>query len=244
MAGQARDAASTNDPVPTLATLPLAAALLVFVPIALAWPIRMLVQGVDPTLYRAQPMLPFLVIAFINYGLIACGWLWLRRRGVSLPTAWFRHPRPGEWMLAAAGGLFLILAFYPLARLLVQALGLPPPRGVAIPSASPAGIIGAILLLGLLIPLAEEMLFRGFLLSLLREKLGSAWLAGLGGALAFAAVHWPRMGAGGALFILLWSAVPVALFLWKRNLFVTTGAHAINNLFAYVVVPLLGLPDS
>jgi uncharacterized protein len=236
------DAAPSGDAAPPLARLPLAAAFLVFLPIAIAWPTRMLVQAVDPSLYRAQPILPFLVITVINYAVIAMGWRLLRRRGVGLPMLGLRIPRPREWLLAAGAGLLMILAVYPLARLLVQALGFGPPRGFAI-SSSPADIIGAILVLGLLIPLAEEILFRGFLIGLLREKFGSAWLAGLVGALFFAAVHLPRMGLGGALFILLWSAVPVALFLWTRNVFVTSGAHSINNLFAYVVVPLFLLPD-
>jgi membrane protease YdiL (CAAX protease family) len=235
-------AAPSEDSISPLARVPLAAAFLVFVPISLAWPIRILVQRLDGSLYQAQPILPFVIITLINYGVIAFGWRLLRRRGVSLPTLGLRIPRPREWMLAAGGGLLLILAVYPLARLLVQALGFEAPRSFAL-SASTNGIIGAILFLGLLIPLSEEILFRGFLIGLLREKLGSAWLAGLVGALFFAAVHLPRMAAGGALFIFLWSIVPVALFLWTRNVFVTSGAHAINNLFAYVVVPILLLPD-
>jgi membrane protease YdiL (CAAX protease family) len=238
-----RDDAPSGDTAAPLARVPLVAALLVFLPIAIAWPVRMLVQAVDPALYRAQPILPFLVITVINYAVIALGWRLLRRRGVSLPMLGLRTPRPREWILALGGGVILILAVYPLARLVVQALGFAPPRSISLSLARPADIIGAILVLGLLIPLAEEILFRGFLIGLLREKLGSAWLAGLVGALFFAAVHVPRMGAGGALFILLWSAVPVALFLWTRNVFVTSGAHSINNLFAYLVVPLVLLPD-
>jgi membrane protease YdiL (CAAX protease family) len=174
---------------------------------------------------------------------IALGWRLLRRRGVNPQMLGLRTPRPREWLLAVGGGVILILAVYPLATLVVQAVGFAPPRSISLSLARPAEIIGAILVLGLLIPLAEEILFRGFLIGLLREKLGSTWLAGLVGALFFAAVHLPRMGPGGALFILLWSAVPVALFLWTRNVFLTSGAHSINNLFAYVVVPLLLLPD-
>jgi membrane protease YdiL (CAAX protease family) len=235
--------AAPGDGTAPLKRLPLAAALLVFVPIALAWPLRLLLEAVDSSHYRAQPLLPFLVISAINYLVIAIGWRLLRRRGVSLAMMGLRRPRPREWMWAVGGGLVLILAVYPLARLAVEGLGFAPPRSIALAPASAANVIGAALLLGLLVPLAEEILFRGFLIGLLREKLGSPWLAGLLGALFFAAAHLPRMGLSGALFILLWSAVPVALFLATRNVFVTAGAHAINNLFAYVAVPLLLLPD-
>ena len=53
---------------------------------------------------------------------------------------------------------------------------------------------------------------------------------------AFAVIHLPNFGVGGAVFILLWGPLPTALRLWFDNL---TGAwlmHTANNLFAYVIV--------
>ena len=85
-------------------------------------------------------------------------------------------------------------------------------------------------------PLAEEVLFRGLLLGHLLDRGYSPVVAGLAVVVAFAVIHLPNFGVGGAVFILLWGTLPTALRLWFDNL---TGAwlmHTANNLFAYVIV--------
>lgn len=87
--------------------------------------------------------------------------------------------------------------------------------------------------------MGEEILYRGFLLGLLWAKLGRAWLAGLLATMIFALFHIPGFGLAGALFILLWTPLAVTFFLWRRSIYPPYAMHVLNNLFAYVLVPLL-----
>lgn len=226
-----------------LARLPIISVAFVLMPIGLAWPARRLIATFAPHLHASEPLLPFLIITAFNFLTIGFGWALLKRRGVTGEALGFRKSGWMDWALAAVAALLLILAVYPLAIWIVQAIGLESPRTFEIPLTPGWRIAAAALLLGLLIPLAEEILFRGFLIGFFCERFGSPLLAGFGAAFFFAIVHVPRMGLGGGLFILLWAFIPVALFLRTRSILVTTAAHSINNLFAYIAVPLFMLPN-
>lgn len=64
-------------------------------------------------------------------------------------------------------------------------------------------------------------------------------LVGVGGVVvAFAVVHLPNFGAGGAVYVVLWGTLPTALRLYFDDLTGAVLLHALNNAFAYVVVPL------
>jgi len=67
-------------------------------------------------------------------------------------------------------------------------------------------------------------------------------VAAIASVVAFAAIHLPHFGVGGAIFIALWSVPVVALFLVFEDCTATTVMHMLNNTFAYIVVPLLLRP--
>jgi len=94
------------------------------------------------------------------------------------------------------------------------------------------------LLIGLgavvLAPLAEEIVFRGFLFRNLRDSLGKG-LAMLLSGLAFAAVHFEPT------LLLPLTALGVALALlyeWSGSLYVPIAVHALWNLFALIKIEL------
>ncbi len=95
-------------------------------------------------------------------------------------------------------------------------------------------IFGFAVLLG---PLMEEILFRGYLLSMLRSQGMRAGRALALSALVFTTVH-AYFGPGTLLFIFLWSFLPAGLYLRFGSLYPAVLFHAGNNLVAYVLVPL------
>ena len=100
-------------------------------------------------------------------------------------------------------------------------------------------LLSAILLPAVLVPMAEEVLFRGFLLSHLRGRFHNSWVAGLIGGFMFVLIHVPLFGwSGMLLYMALWTPLPVILFLWRKSLYPSTVMHILNNTFAYVLVPL------
>lgn len=80
-------------------------------------------------------------------------------------------------------------------------------------------------------PLVEELFFRGYLFSVLKER--NVWLGLLGSSFAFALVHqhviyFPVLFGFG--FILAWSY-------WRtKNILVPMTMHALNNLFAFTLL--------
>jgi membrane protease YdiL (CAAX protease family) len=223
-----------------LARVPAAAAFIVFAPtLVLAMMVRFIMLGLDASLYRDSPLASFIVSSICSWTVISLGYLWLRRKGVGRADLGVRRARASDIALGMFAAAVNILVVYPLSVLIVRSLGLGEIRDAITYPVTLWNVLGTVFFLVLVIPLAEEILFRGFFLNLLRSKTGNLWLVGLLGCLAFAVVHLPRWGLSGALFILLWAVVPVCLFLARRSIVPSFTMHVLNNVFAYVVLPSL-----
>jgi membrane protease YdiL (CAAX protease family) len=91
---------------------------------------------------------------------------------------------------------------------------------------------------GLLAPVAEELFFRGFLYTALRQRLGIAAAATIS-SLVFAVGHIDALGVVAASFIM---GIALALvYEYTRSLWVAIAIHAFNNSLATVMVYLLML---
>lgn len=222
------------------ARVPAAAALVVFLPtLVLAMAVRFVVLRLDASLYRDSPLAPFIVSSICSWTVIVLVYLWLRRKGIGWADLGVRRARASDIVLGVCAAAVNILVVYPLSVLIVRSLGLGEIRDAITYPLTVWNVTGTVFFLVLLIPLAEEILFRGFFLNLLRSKIGGLWLVGLLGCLSFAVVHLPRWGLSGALFILLWAVVPVCLFLARRSIVPSFTMHVVNNVFAYVILPVL-----
>jgi membrane protease YdiL (CAAX protease family) len=89
----------------------------------------------------------------------------------------------------------------------------------------------------LLIPLAEEILFRGYLLTAATEFTGSAVAGAAITALAFAAIHF-YYGPGVMLYAAFMSAILSALAILTGTILPCVVAHGLVNLWSFVIVPL------
>ncbi len=91
---------------------------------------------------------------------------------------------------------------------------------------------------GLLAPVAEELFFRGFLYTALRQRIGIAAAVTIS-SLVFAVGHIDALGVVAASFVI---AIALALaYEYTRSLWVAIAIHAFNNSLATVLVYLLML---
>jgi len=180
--------------------------------------------------------------------------LWLRvRRGVSLSRLgltdvdWRRRMRAGlkagfaVWLLAeiavrltraAAPRVFSpetlqVLTSMESSTTLLQAI---------LPTVSVGGLVVFVILVGLVAPLVEEVLFRGFAYPAMKARWGSRWGMAVSGAF-FAAAHltlldFPALCVVGVF--LAW------LYEETGSLVAPYTAHAVNNVLTVVVLAFFG----
>jgi membrane protease YdiL (CAAX protease family) len=229
----------TSNAVSPFTRLPLAAALIVFVPIILTSLTPVLLRPVTAPIIAVYPAFPFLLYAFWCWALIVIGYFVLRRRGIGwsdIGLARFRWRDVCWGVLAALIGIFLV---YPLSNGILLGLGLGALQSRSLSVVGPLNLISAILFPSLLVPVAEEIIFRGFVLEMLQAKFHKKWIAGLVGGLMFVLIHVPLFGwSGMLLYVLLWTPLPVILYFWRKSLYPSCIMHILNNTFAFVLVTL------
>lgn len=169
----------------------------------------------------------------------AAYWLGVRRRGRTWADFGLR-PFDGRWL---GVGLLVALAVLPLRGLVAwaaeAALGggaqdLQPRFDLMVPP-GPLGLNLAVTLLGagLLVPLAEELFFRGLLHGWLAERVG-LWPRVLLSSALFALGHFDSVGVAASSFIL---GLVCALALERsRSLWLPVILHAANNSVALVLL--------
>ncbi len=99
------------------------------------------------------------------------------------------------------------------------------------------------LLLRIAIPLTagfcEEVLFRGYVIERIRMLTGNIWWGAIISLIGFALAHLAGYGLAGAIQIGVWAIVVTLLYIWQRNLVACMLMHALNDGYAYVLLPLL-----
>lgn len=138
---------------------------------------------------------------------------------------------------AAVTAFVVGLGVYGVVTAFARAVGLPPMRGMDYGASGALQI--ALLLASTAVTAAfcEEVFFRVLWIGALGERV-PRYAAVAVSLLAFASIHYPYFGAGGVLFITVWALLPIALFLRFGDVGAPVTMHALNNAFAYVVVPL------
>lgn len=139
------------------------------------------------------PLLVLLVLGFQSLASIAAiQLLVLRRRDLSFQNLGLR-PFPPEWRRRTAAVTLMSFALVILIQsLMLRFLGEVPDNpqipALTFERPSPLTLLLSFLVVCAIVPLFEELLFRGLLFGWLRLRLGTYFAAGVS-ALAFAAVH-------------------------------------------------------
>ncbi len=167
----------------------------------------------------------------------------LRSEGVGLPDlGWRGRLSPEAMGLAALAAWAAAMLWLPFdaAR---QALGIPlywdPARQGFVQPASTLEFVWIVLAGLILVPPAEETMFRGYGLPALEERAGRAGAVLLHNLL-FALYH-GAIGPGLVLYMFLWSFFPALLYLRYRSVYPCILMHFLNNIWVDIAVPLLFL---
>jgi membrane protease YdiL (CAAX protease family) len=172
-------------------------------------------------------------LAFIHLFLRDQGYRWKEAFGLDLA--------PGRAVLAGIGAILLFLPLgwklqHVSVEMLTRWLHAPPEEQLPVQTLRQAVGWGDRCVLGfvtiLLVPVAEELLFRGVLYSGLKQ-LGRPRLALWGSSLFFAAFH---MSAPSFLPLFVLAMCLVALYEWSGNLLAPISAHALFNALNFILL--------
>lgn len=178
-----------------------------------------------PTLEQSLGLALLEAIALI-FGVGVFG---LLRRKLGWQAVGLRPIGP-QWILISlvAAGI-VIPASGIITLLLLLALGLPmenPQLEFILPEGfSWGGALGMILLVGILIPFAEELFFRGFLYQFIKERIG-IWPGILLSSLIFGVIH-GDIAVGLTAFLL--GILLAVVYEYSRSLWAAVIVHALNN---------------
>ncbi|MEM7052492.1 MAG: CPBP family intramembrane glutamic endopeptidase [Acidobacteriota bacterium] len=170
-----------------------------------------------------------------------------RLRGETLRVLGFR--RPASWRraglgAAAAAGVMLLVEWTAQLWILPRLLGVPPADTSRFDSlrGDPWALIGSLVIMWLTAALAEEVIYRGFLMGRLARLFrgtGRAWIAALLlSSLFFGLLHLYQ-GIGGVLMTACAGLMLGGVYLLSgRNLWVVILAHGLTNTVSYLMVAL------
>lgn len=177
------------------------------------------------------------IVAMQSVVMTIAVWLFgLQRRGLNWPDIGWVRTTP-QWIVAAVS-LFVVLRFVAvaLAALMAQ-LGFTSlqPQALAPEGFSWVGLIGMLVFAGVLVPIAEELFFRGVVYRWLRDKWGVAVGAVVSG-LVFGVAHFEPATVVPAIIM----GIALALvFERSKSLWPGILIHILNNASAIALLYIL-----
>ena len=162
----------------------------------------------------------------------------LKSRGWKMSDIGFKRPSRNMIFMGILFFALSALVVYPITMLINKTLGVEM-KGMDYTINDIGDVIVAILICSVIGPMAEEILFRGFLIKVAQQTITNKWLLGVLAILCFSIIHIFYFGIGGMISITFWAVLPVSLFIYYDNIYPGYIMHALNNLLAYLFVPLL-----
>lgn len=160
--------------------------------------------------------------------------LWWERR--SLASIGLTVPSGRDVLWGVAGFVVGALTFA-ITTPLIGALGLEDTgSGIQTLAQLPLWLV---VLVAITAGVTEEILYRGYPIERLAELTGSIWTGAVLTFVVFAAAHVPFWGVGGAIQVGVWTVVVTALYVWRRNLVACVVMHVLNDLYAFVLLPIV-----
>jgi membrane protease YdiL (CAAX protease family) len=205
-----------------------------------------IVQGPPEPVVAQWGISNFSVFAIALYSLgsaisVALLYVLLRRRGLNLTRIGLVGKFTPKAAAFSIAGLVVAFALYPVIESILEPFGIPMFwRSGATSALRLSTTLDLLLTLGFAVfvgPVAEEIVFRGYVLTALRERMTRPSSAYMWSAVVFASAH-IFVGPGTILFIFFWSFIPAYLFLKCGNLYPAFCFHILNNFVTYVVFPL------
>jgi membrane protease YdiL (CAAX protease family) len=193
------------------------------------------------------PSLEFLIPALKDNPYLARSGEWLAVLLLLLVIlVWERRPlssiglRAMTWhdLLWGLAGFFVGIVTFVITNQIVRALHLTTVGGTISQQLNQTPILVS-LFTAFTAGVAEEILYRGFLIERLAAITGSLSWGAVIAFIAFVLMHLQFWGLGGLIQIGVWTLVVTGLYVWRRNLGACMLMHFLNDTFALVLAPLL-----
>ncbi len=161
----------------------------------------------------------------------------LKRIGIAMRNIGFRRTSKKYYAFA----LILVLTsplIWAFCNFIVSQLGLSMwwSKETPLIIKTPLGFVVLFICPVILCATLEETLYRGYILAAMMQRV-SVKKAFIVNSLIFASIHY-AFGPGTMLFILIWTFIPCWLYFKSRSIYPSILFHSVNNLLAYVVLPL------
>lgn len=194
-------------------------------------------DGIEQIL-QDSAWLQLVLTGISSIGILAVLWIFLLRRKQTLKGLGFSRIKASDfgWLAIALASYFLLLAATMTVASKIPGFNPDQVQDIGYSTATTGWqLVFAFIGLVVLPPLAEEMLFRGFLY----RGLASKWpriIAALVTSLLFALVHF-QWNVGVDVFVL--SLILIALYEKTQNLWMSVFLHAIKNGLAFAALFLV-----
>lgn len=195
-------------------------------------------------LFVVQQQLGFTIIAlstiFRDLALVALIQFFLWRNGESLNRIGWTLP--GALTEIGLGLVLFIPAFVATSALnqLLQAAGLSGPTSPSPSFLSPSGAwqVALAVVLVIVVAVAEETIFRGYLILRFENVLRSAVAAVLLSAMVFSIGHGYE-GEAGVVTVGVMGVIFALVYIWRRSLVAPITMHFLQDFLAVVLLPLI-----
>ena len=202
----------------------------------------MVEQG-DPThvietLFGDVPLFAFMVYTIgLLVALLVLRYL-LRRRQLGWRDVGLRGGLSKTAALYAIGGWFVAFFLYYLVETTLAWVGVRMfwDEGAFFGFDTAWRVIGICLAALVVAPIAEEIIYRGYVLQSLLARFSSPPAAILS-ALIFASIH-IGVGPGMVVYLFLGGLIPAYLYIKFRSIYPCVLMHFLNNIVAYLIIPL------
>jgi membrane protease YdiL (CAAX protease family) len=190
----------------------------------------------------------YLIIAFWELATVAILFCLLRSNQIPLDTVGLSGGLSLAGVLYAVGGVVVGGLLYPVVQALVKALGWDMfwrrredrdwfPRTSEYLTTR-RGLVSMFLIVVMCIPVLEEIIYRGYVLSVLLQQLDSTLIAFVLTSLIFASIHC-LAGPGFVLYIFLGTFVSSYVYWRLGNIYPCILMHSANTLLGEIAIPLL-----
>jgi membrane protease YdiL (CAAX protease family) len=182
----------------------------------------------------SSPWLGLFLTGISSLGLLIVIWLMLKLKKTNVKNLGFKKPKIRDfgWLVAGLAIYFFFLLLALAAASLIPGFNLDQAQEIGYKNVVGWQIVLAFVGLVIIPPLAEEIVFRGFLYRGLATKWRKVWAA-IFSSLLFALVHF-QWNVGIDVFVL--SLVLVFIYEKTKNLWVCVGLHAVKNMIAFMAI--------
>jgi len=167
----------------------------------------------------------------------------LKSKRLTFKRAGYRNKLTGKGIIYGIGGFLIVsMVLYPLISSILGYFDIPmfweSIGETAIKQNTTQDILLGTLTAAILAPLTEDTIFRGYVYQMLSERM-KVWTAIILSALIFAVIHIGFFGPGLTIWVFFFGITSAYLYHKFDNIYPSLFYHFINNIWAYVIVPMI-----